>query len=59
MIYILSLVVFDDYTSTKQECIEGVYGSNDKAEAAKIVAQNEYSDDTSIIDFIIKPYIVH
>lgn len=59
MIYILSLVVFDDYTNTTQECIEEVYSSNDKAEAAKVIAQNEYADDSSIIDYVVRCYVVH
>ena len=59
MVYILSLVVFDDYTNTTQECIEGVYSSSDKAEAAKVIAQNEYADDNSIIDFVVNCHSVH
>lgn len=58
-VYILSLVVFDDYTNTTQECIEGVYSSNDKAEMAKVIAQNEYADDDSVIDYVINCHIVH
>lgn len=61
MVYVLYLTLYDDYSRSYSDVVEGIYQTKQKAEAAKAETEAEYKElhDDSVVAMYIQDYIVH
>ena len=59
MVYLVSLVVHDPDANVTYEAVESVHHSHISAMQAQVDALVEYSDDDSVVDVKVTPYVLH
>ena len=59
MVYLVSLVIYDPDANVTYEAVESVHRSHISAMQAQVDALVEYSDDDSVVDVKVTPYVLH